>query len=432
MAKGRETENKITKACAESMKGIATERLLVALSGGPDSVALCVGQLKAGIPFEAAHCNFHLRGAESDRDMNFVKEFCKSKGIKLHLKEFDIKEEKEGKESVEMTCRRLRYDWFAELMDKHDIGFLALGHNADDNIETFFLNFLRGSGIRGLKGMQERSGRLLRPLIGIYRSEILEFLKEENETYITDSTNLESDFRRNFIRNEIIPLLESRWEGAKKSMTTTIKNLQSENRYIESEIDKAIGEDPDFLDFESIIKSASPETLVFRVIRQRGGSSVIAEEIVRSLRGRPTGKSWDIGSHLIVAERNGIRLVDKNKKKESLKLIEEQLADYDLETIKKEGNDCLYTPYPSKRYRIAESGKGKRTSPLGMRGTQEVNKILKDAGVPAYKREEFPIIEDRESGEVIWIPGIKRSRNHLIKGDEKEIYRINICEKEKK
>lgn len=414
------------------MRGIATERLLVALSGGPDSVALAVGLLKAGVPFEAAHCNFHLRGTESDRDMNFVKEFCKSKGIKLHLKEFDIKGEKEGKESVEMTCRRLRYDWFAELMDKHDVEFLALGHNADDNIETFFLNFLRGSGIRGLKGMQERSGRLLRPLIGIYRSEILEFLDEENETYITDSTNLESDFRRNFIRNEIIPLLESRWEGAKKSMTTTIKNLQSENRYIESEIGKSIGEDPDFLDFESINKNASPETLVFRFIRQRGGSSVIAEEIVRSLRGRPTGKIWDIGSHKVVAERSGLRMVDKNKKKESLILTEERLADYDLETIKKEGNDCLYSPYPSRRYRIAESGRGKRISPLGMRGTQEVSKILKDTGIPAYKREEFPIVEDRESGEVIWIPGIKRSRNHLLTGDEKEIYRINICEKEKK
>ena len=218
--------NKV-KAFIDSDCGIdASVPVLVALSGGADSVALLRVLLELGYDCRAAHCNFHLRGDESNRDECFVTELCQLLGVKFDVKHFDVPYYmKEHGVSLEMACRELRYEWFEQLRLEHGCQCIAVAHHSDDNIETFFLNALRGTGIAGLTGMKPRNANVVRPLLCVSRNEILEWLESLHQDFVTDSTNLENDARRNRLRNVVLPTIYSEFEGSKDSLLKTIENM---------------------------------------------------------------------------------------------------------------------------------------------------------------------------------------------------------------
>lgn len=204
-------------------------KVVVAVSGGADSVALLSALLSLGYDCVAAHCNFHLRGAESMRDMRFVENLTERLGIDLYVKDFDVPARREATgESLEMACRGLRYEWFAELLDRDCAQAVAVGHHLEDNVETFFINALRGSGLRGLGGMRPRSGHVVRPLLECSRDEIEQYLGRAGLEWIVDSSNASDDFVRNRLRNRLIPLLEELFPGASRAILRTMGCL-SEN-----------------------------------------------------------------------------------------------------------------------------------------------------------------------------------------------------------
>lgn len=201
-------------------------RLLVALSGGADSVYLLLSLLSQGVDIEAVHCNFHLRGEESDRDEKFCRELCQRKNVKLHTIDFNTKEyAKENRISIELAARRLRYDYFEQLRQEIGADYIAVAHHKDDQVETIIHNLVRGTGIKGLCGMQEINGNIIRPLLNITRKEIEEKLAEWGETFVTDSTNLEDDATRNKIRHNIIPLLKELNPKAVENISRMAKHL---------------------------------------------------------------------------------------------------------------------------------------------------------------------------------------------------------------
>ena len=183
--------------------------ILVALSGGADSVALLRALHEAGCHSHAAHCNFHLRGDESMRDEQFVRDLCARLEIPLTVKDFDVAAWQQAHGgSVEMACRELRYAWFEQERERLQCSVIAVAHHADDQIETFFLNLLRGTGIKGLTGMSRLSGHIWRPLLVVSRQDILDYLFEIGQGYVTDSTNAQNDYRRNRLRNIVLPIVE--------------------------------------------------------------------------------------------------------------------------------------------------------------------------------------------------------------------------------
>ena len=183
-------------------------KVLVALSGGADSVALLVALLKLGYHCEAVHCNFHLRGAESDRDEAFVKQLCEKKGVKLTTAHFDTAAHAKAHGiSIEMAARELRYKLFEELRSSCGAEAIAVAHHRDDSAETVLLNLIRGTGIKGLRGIQPRNGNIVRPLLCVGRADIIDYLEWRGEKFVTDSTNLTTDYTRNKIRLEVIPKL---------------------------------------------------------------------------------------------------------------------------------------------------------------------------------------------------------------------------------
>ncbi|MCQ2289633.1 MAG: tRNA lysidine(34) synthetase TilS [Muribaculaceae bacterium] len=201
--------------------------VLVTLSGGADSVALLRVLEALGYSCEAAHCNFHLRGDESNRDEAFVTGLCLGLGVKLHVRHFDVEAyRRRHGVSVEMACRDLRYEWFASLSHERGCQCIAVAHHADDNVETFFLNALRGSGIAGLAGMRPRNGNVVRPMLCVSRVDVESFLVELRQPYIIDSTNAQNDYKRNRVRNVVLPCLEREFKGSRNCLYDTVEHVR--------------------------------------------------------------------------------------------------------------------------------------------------------------------------------------------------------------
>lgn len=208
---------------------------LVALSGGADSVCLLLTLLSQGKVGAAAHCNFHLRGDESLRDEAFVRQLCAEKGVKLYVANFDtLTEAQQTGESIEMAARRLRYEWFKQLIAQHGFEGVAVGHHQEDNAETILLNMVRGTGLQGLQGMQPLSNKqgfcIYRPLLAYTKADILNYLRKQQQTFVTDSTNTDTHYRRNKMRHCVLPLLQT--------MNPQVVNALNQMAHNLAEVDK--------------------------------------------------------------------------------------------------------------------------------------------------------------------------------------------------
>lgn len=277
--------------------------VVAAISGGPDSVAL-LAALKAckSLKILAAHCNFHLRGEESNRDCRAVEKICRDLDVEIVVKDFDVEGYMSAHKGVsaEMACRDLRYEWFRILKEETGTQRIATGHNSNDNIETFLLNVLRGAGTSGLKAMLPDNGEIVRPLLSFSRKDILEYLSEKGLTYVTDSTNLESDYRRNFLRNEVIPLIKTRWNGFDTAVTATIRNVRSENMIVAKAISDALPPEGKPLAAEDVMGFPAPELLVRRFIDAVSPFTTTAAEIVSAIKAdKPAVRRWQLRKGIV-------------------------------------------------------------------------------------------------------------------------------------
>lgn len=250
------------------------EKVVVACSGGADSIFLLHIVDKLGFDCVVAHCNFHLRGEESDRDENFVRDFCKTRNLTLIVKSFATREyAQENKLSIEMAARELRYNWFEDIRKEYNAQAIAVAHHSDDSIETILLNLLRGTGLKGICGIRPKNGFIVRPLLCINRAEIELYLKENNIQYITDSTNLENEYTRNKIRNIVMPILRDINPQIDSVMLSNAENFSSaENIYrhiIEKEKSSAIyvTDDSYIVNLKVIENFSEPFTLLYECLK---------------------------------------------------------------------------------------------------------------------------------------------------------------------
>lgn len=408
-------------------------RLLVAVSGGADSTALlhCLCRLKKDCV--VAHCNFHLRGAESDRDQSFVEELCRRHGVDLKLKHFDVAEYcRCHKVSVEMACRELRYEWFNALLAEHKCSRIVVAHNSDDNIETMLLNLFRGTGIDGLVGMKIDNGKILRPLLQFSRHEIEEYLEGEGVDYVVDSTNLQSDYRRNYIRNVLLPELETKWTGIRKTLRRSQINLCGVESFYKSKLSELLTEaDEYFLSYDIIRKSPDKATLLHEYFKDHGiNDSVIKEMIATLVTDGFVGKRWLLDDCEVVAERDGFHILSNNEDQslaidymcEMHEMNHEMICEIKGNTNQK----VIYLPKSIENYRFRHPKIGDRIYPLGMKGSSLVSDVFKDAKLTTKQRRDYWLMEEISTGEIIWLPGLKRSRHSLVDFSASEVYKV-VC-----
>lgn len=315
MRKKRNISELVEIAVKNQFKKNGVDKVVAGISGGADSTALLLALTSADVEVLAVHCNFHLRGEESMRDQKAVELLCGSLGVPLKVVDYDVEEYMRDRNiSVEMACRDLRYNDFRRIMAETGAQRIVLAHNADDNVETLLLNLFRGSGITGLRGMLCDTGELMRPMLNISRSDIEKYLAEKGVAFVVDSTNLESGYRRNFLRNDVIPLIEKRWPGAKKTILTTIENLQTEERVLKW-VEKEMVPDGDFLSLELISNAPDPFWIIYRFASAHGATRDISLEIhdVFLKKGgcqTIVGKSWKSGTGRLFFSMKGLNYVE--------------------------------------------------------------------------------------------------------------------------
>ena len=212
---------------------------VLAISGGVDSMVLANLFLINNLNFSIAHCNFQLRGKESDDDELFIKKWCSEKDIKLYNKKFSTEDYcKNNKLTIQMGARELRYEWFSELIDKEKYDFIVTAHHIDDQLETFIINSIRGTGIDGLVGIPDKINKIIRPLLMTSKDQIIEYSKVNRINYREDSSNDKEDYLRNEIRHSVIPYLKSDDDNVLLKFKTTIENLNSTKIFVQKVISK--------------------------------------------------------------------------------------------------------------------------------------------------------------------------------------------------
>ena len=261
-------------------------KIIVGLSGGMDSMVLLDILTLLGYQCMAAHCNFHLRGEESNRDENFVKKWCKSIDIPYTSINFDTNQyAADRKISIEMAARELRYNWFETLRRHYQAHYIAVAHHKDDSVETVLLNLIRGTGIKGLTGISSKNGYVVRPLLCISRSEIENYISERDIPYVTDSTNNEDLYLRNSLRLNVIPLLETLNPSVKDTIFRTSKNVTEAEKVYSESVQKSIKKvfNNNKININALKQTASSRSVLFELLTPYNFTPSTIEDISESI-----------------------------------------------------------------------------------------------------------------------------------------------------
>lgn len=411
-------------------------RVGVALSGGADSVALLSLLVKLGYDCVALHCNFHLRGDESNRDEAHVRALTKELGIQLEVAQMDVDSRREmTSESIEMACRELRYRWFEEKAEKLELQAIAVAHHRDDQIETFFLNLLRGSGIKGLAAMKPRNGLIVRPLLETTRGQIVEYLEREGLTYVTDSTNACNDFKRNRLRNELIPQLNELFAGASDSIARTINNLRSQSDLLDDhaeELNRKYVTQNGQVEIKRLIdEERHPSAALYELLTPLGLNATIAEDIMASAD--KTGLRFDGKRGSYMLERGVLTplteadaTVDSADSPGELPGIGmEIIPRSSLETLKCDSDSMLLDAAVTEQahhWQLRRWSEGDRIKPYGMKGSKLVSDLFNDAKTTKAERDKTDILTC--DGEIVWVIGLRASRLYPITDRTDRVLRL--------
>lgn len=395
------------------------KRYLVALSGGADSVCMMRVLLLLGYHIEAVHCNFHLRGEESNRDENFVKMLSNKHATHLHLIHFDTRTYAElHKVSLEMAARELRYRYFEQL--RQDIGAdgICVAHHQDDTVETILMNLLRGTGIHGLTGIKTRNGNVLRPLLCVSRKHITSWLKEIGQEYVTDSTNLQDDVLRNKVRLRLIPLLQEINGSATDGILTTARRLQEAalvyDQTIRTSLEHIVSANS--IEISTLRKEPSPESILFEWLSPKGFTPSVIEQVYTSLASPKAGTEWYSDTHQMTINQGRIVVEEKQTERPTLLISETGTYVYDdtaklrLRIVdgrhldKKPFVACLDASAVRFPLTLRPVKPGDRFRPYGMAGTRLVSDYLTDRHLSIFEKRRTLVLCDAE-GHIVWLVG---------------------------
>ena len=377
-----------------------TGKIILALSGGIDSMVLADLLLQAKADFVVAHCNFHLRGEESDCDEQFVRDYASRNELTIYVKQFDTETyAKDHGISIEMAARELRYAWFEELRQQLGYDYIAVAHHADDQLETFFINLLRGAGIRGLKGMQSRNGHIIRPLLDVSRAEIQQYAEEHHLQWREDHTNAETLYLRNKIRHDLLPVIDGISKEGRSAILKTISHLASENELYRELLKEK-------LSTAHFQRSTSNFQLLFEWLRDYGFNEDQVHFIHEALKNGQPGTAFFSPTHRVTIERDGLELTSICKDNDiSIELSYQQILkdeNYQIDPSSQVAQlDCDKLTFP---LQLRKWQAGDRFHPLGMKGSKLLSDFFVDQKMTTRQKEECQVLTTADD-EIVWVVG---------------------------
>jgi tRNA(Ile)-lysidine synthase len=420
---------------------------LVALSGGADSVALLLILQQLGYRIEAAHCNFHLRGEESDRDEDFVKTLCEKLNVQLHLIHFDTNEYASLHQvSVEMAARELRYGYFQQLCQDIGAATVCVAHHRDDAVETLLMNLLRGSGIHGLTGIRPKNGHIVRPLLCISREEIEQYLHSIGQDYVIDSTNLVDDVVRNKIRLQVLPLLKEINPKAAENIEKASLYLREAEKVFDESIAMQKAEliqidpkgFPQTVSIPLLLEQPSPEYLLHEWLTPYGFNTTQEEQIFAHLIGE-SGREFLSPNHTLVIDRDTLVLESRQAPMKTIRIPEEGLYRYndhfclDIKrsnqvTISKL-SDCITIDAAKVLFPLTlrPVQQGDRFCPFGMEGHRLVSDFLTDCKLSILDKRRQLVVTDRDN-QIIWLVGHRCDNRFRVTEQTTEILSLRMVQ----
>ena len=416
------------------------DNLLLAISAGGDSVALAYLLKGLNCNFTMAHCNFGLREKESDLDENFVKNLAKKLNVECFTKNFDTQNfATQNKISIQMAARELRYQWFEALRLKLDCNFIVTAHHQDDSIETFFINLLRGTGIKGMLGIHPKKGNVIRPFLFTRKDEIYDFLKENKIEYRVDSSNKEEKYLRNKIRLQLIPLLKEMNPSIKETITKDMDYLSGISEIYNTQINKQKGrllkQEGSYFTISIVeLEKLNPmPTYLYELLKPFGFFSV--NDISIALQ-KQSGKQFFSSTYRLIIDRKKIIIqpisenekieiqIDKNDKEcfSPIQLgfsLSENLDIQNNVNIAMLDLSKLHFPLVLRKWE-----KGDFFFPLGMKGKKKLSDFFIDNKISIPEKEQIWVL--CSANEIAWIVGLRLDDRFKITEKTKKAYIVQL------
>ena len=440
-------------------------KYIVALSGGADSVSLLFVlkhlEHELGIGVEAAHCNFHLRGAESVRDEEFCKQLCDRLSVPLHLIHFDTQAYADlHRVSIEMAARDLRYGYFENLRRDIEAQDICVAHHRDDSVETVLLNLVRGTGLRGLRGIQPRNGNIIRPLLSLSREDIVQYLDALGESYVTDSTNLHNDVKRNKIRLDVMPLLRELNPSVSQSIFESSLRVGEALKVFDEAMKRSIADvtatspshhltisPPHHLviSVERLKQQPSPEYTLHEILSSYGFTSAQIELIYGSLDTCSAGKIIASDSHELAFDRGSLLVQPRTNVADSARSMRiPETGTYvfsDSLKIKVAAEDCGDDYVPSRAadcvcldasdikfpLMLRHIEQGDRFVPFGMNGMKLVSDYLTDRKKNVFEKRAQLVVTDAQQ-RIVWLVGERTDNRFRISKETSKALRLTLLQ----
>ena len=400
----------------------------IGLSGGGDSVALLHILHTLGYECKALHCNFHLRGAESDRDQQFCEALCASLGIPLEVRQFDTFAYMEQHHlSVEMAARELRYNWWSDLSNPSNLSnpiLVALGHHQDDSIETMLMNLMRGTGIHGMTGIVARNEarHIIRPLLCLSRQDIVDYLSDNGLSYVTDSTNAENETLRNQIRNQLLPLMEQMVPQVRQGIARTMEHLQGTEWFA----DRYLGL------FEALTEHHSQWGIEWDELNIAKAARQFSKHLEDYLHEWTAGHTIPSRTQVVRTPKLLYTMPFDEQELDSHRpqlTFEEKTLDAPMRLVPRPSSpfentfdaDTLTHPLTLRRWK-----EGDRIAPLGMKGrTRLISDLFTDAHYSPMQKATTWLLCDA-TGDIVWAIGLHMSDRHKVSPATKRIIKIRV------
>jgi tRNA(Ile)-lysidine synthase len=425
-----------------------TDKLLIAVSGGVDSVVLCDLCFHAGFNFEIAHCNFQLRGNDSEADEKFVIELASKYKVKHHVVKFDTEKfAADNKQNIQLAARNLRYTWFNHILSNDtSITNILTAHHADDNLETILMNFFKGTGINGLKGIQSNhagiGGKIVRPLLFANKSELIDYAKSNNCQWREDVSNESDKYTRNFFRNQIIPLIENVIPEAKANVQNNIKRfneiaviydnaiLNIKSKLLERKVNEI------HIPVLKLIKHDAFETILFEIIKPYNFTSSQLNDAIHLLHA-DSGKYVLSYSHRILKNRNWLIISPNETQDESVFIIESdtKIVHFGSNKITIENtsstqfsNDSAIALLDLKNIQfplmLRKWKQGDYFYPLGMLKKKKLSRFFIDIKLSLLEKENTWVVESNKK--IIWVVGKRIDNRFKISDTTESVLKLNL------
>jgi len=420
------------------------DKLLLAVSGGVDSVVMCELCKQAGFDFAIAHCNFQLRGEESKRDEQYVRYLAKKYNVEIFVKKFETEKwAEEEKLSIQVAARELRYEWFNSLIGT-DIKYILTAHHANDNIETLLMNFFKGTGINGLQGILPKQANVIRPLLFAKKEELLEFAKENELDFVEDSSNASDKYTRNYFRNKLIPSIQKVFPQAEENLLHNIQRFNEIGILYQQSIElhkkKLVEKKGEEIHIPvlKLLKSQPLPTIVYEIIKDFSFTPNQTDEVIKLLKSN-SGKYVQSLTHRILKNRNWLIIAPINTETSENVLIEEKDKEVkflkgklEIKKVSADGHklssnenlaqldgDEITFPFLLRKWK-----QGDYFYPLGMNKKKKLSRFFIDQKMSMTEKESTWVIEMNKK--IVWIVAKRIDDRFKITGKTKNILLISL------